>query len=383
MTADLARGWVFLPVSTASPDFFGGDRPGANLFSDTLVALDATTGKRIWHFQTVHHDLWDYDLASPPNLVTITIDGEPRDVVALPTKHGFVFVLDRETGEPVFGVEERPVPQSTIPEEQSWPTQPFPVKPPPLIPQGLSEADLWDISPAHLNACKSLLSSLRNDGLFTPPEPSGSLLHPYTGGGANWSGSTFDPARQLLIVPVNNLAHVIKLRRLDDDNFNNNSARPMSGYLKGLPFIIGGKGTGLRYWLHPLDGRTLFAVDGTPCNAPPWGYLVAVNLSTGEIAWRVPTGKNDSVEGLSNFGPALTTAGGLTFHAGTRELMMRAHDSDTGKVIASFDLPAGLHAGPITYSSSGVQYLVIAPGGHVGVGSTLGDYVIAYKLPES
>ncbi len=228
--------------------------------------LEARTGKRVWHFQTVHHDLWDYDLASPPNLITLRKDGRTLDAVALPTKHGFVFVLDRETGTPIYPVIERPVPQSTLPEEKSWPTQPFPTKPPPLVPQRLTEDDLWNADPDRLERCREQLRVLRNDGLFTPPTVEGSILYPFTGGGANWSGSSFDPTRQLLIVPVNNRAHVIRLRRLPDSNFDDEQATPMRSYLRALPFILRGRGTGLRYWLHPLGGRTTLADDGFPCN---------------------------------------------------------------------------------------------------------------------
>ncbi len=383
MTADLERGWVFLPVSSPSPDFFGGDRPGANLFSESLVAVDAATGERKWHFQTVHHDLWDYDLASPAVLVTLEREGRPVDAVALPTKHGFVFVLDRETGKPLFEVEERPVPQSTLPEEHASPTQPFPLRPPPLVPQRLTEADLWDADPKHFAACKAKLGELRNDGLFTPPDTEGTIVYPFTAGGANWSSATWDPERRLLVVPVNNLAHVIQLERLSNDNFDDTGARPMHSYLRGLWFLLNGRGTGLRYLLHPTSGRRTFEIDGVPCNRPPWGWLVAVDLDSGEIRWRAPTGGKDGVVGLSNFGPALATAGGLIFHGGTADQELRAHDADTGLVLARFPLPAGLHAGPITFKlrPDAPQLLVVAPGGHVGNRSKLGDAVIAYRLP--
>jgi quinoprotein glucose dehydrogenase len=214
MTADLERGLVFLPVSTPSPDFYGGDRPGANLYSDSVVALDAATGERRWHFQTVHHDLWDYDLAAPPNLVRLAREDGAVDAVVQATKHGFVFVLDRETGAPLFPVEERPVPASDLPGERAWPTQPFPLAPPPLVPQRIAEADLYAPTPEHREACRQQLAKLRNDGLFTPPSERGSLLYPFTGGGANWSGAAWDPGRQRLFVPVQNLAHVIRLDRV-------------------------------------------------------------------------------------------------------------------------------------------------------------------------
>ena len=216
MAVDRERRLVFLPVSSATPDFYGGDRPGANLFSDSLVALNAATGRYVWHFQTVHHDLWDYDLAAPPNLVRIVRDGHTIDAIAQATKHGFVFVLDRETGEPIFPVEERPVPPSDVPGEQASRTQPFPSRPPPLMSQRLTEADLWDLNPAHLEACRQQLSTLRNDGLFTPPSTAGSILYPFTGGGANWSGAGYDPVSGWLFVPVGHLVHVITIRPLPD-----------------------------------------------------------------------------------------------------------------------------------------------------------------------
>ena len=384
ITADLERGWIFLPVSTPSPDFYGGDRPGANLFSDSVVAIEAATGRRLWHFQTVHHDLWDYDLAAPPNLVRIRREEREIDAVAQVTKSGFVFVLDRESGTPLFPVEERPVPASDIPSERAWPTQPVPVRPPPLVPQRLTEADLYAPTPKHWEACRKKLASLRNEGLFTPPSEGGSLLYPFTAGGANWSGAGYDPARGWLFVPVNNLAHVIHLTKLSASNASQSQAKPMRGGLRGLWFAITGRGTGHRYWLSPIRGRTLFEHDGIPCNAPPWGMLVAVDLNAGEIRWSVPTSSRGTGLGGLNFGPPLVTAGGLVFHAGTTELMLRAHNAATGAVIATFELPAGLHAGPITYKlrPDGKQFLVIAPGGHVGVGSKLGDYVIGYALPD-
>jgi quinoprotein glucose dehydrogenase len=384
MTADLGRGLVFLPVSSANPDFYGGDRHGANLFSDSVVALEAATGRLRWHFQTVHHDLWDYDLAAPPVLVQIRRDGRTIDALAQATKTGFVYVLDRDSGAPLFPVEERPVPKSDVPGEASWPTQPVPLRPPPLSSQRITAADLWEADAERLEKCRDRLSKLRNEGLFTPPSERGSIVHPYTAGGANWSGAAYDPGNGRLFVPVNNLAHVIKVEPLPVSNLADDQARPFRGVFAGLWYALTGRGTGHRYWTSPIDGRTLFAVDGVPCNRPPWGQLVAVDLDAGELRWQVPSGEVDGVRGWQGFGPPLVTGGGLVFHAGTRELRLRAHDTDTGEVVATFDLPAGLHAGPVTYKlrPDGKQYLVIAPGGHVGLGSKLGDYVIAYALPD-
>jgi quinoprotein glucose dehydrogenase len=385
ITADLERGLVFLPVSTPSPDFFGGDRLGDNLYTDSVVALDAKTGARRWHFQTVHHDLWDYDLAAPPVLVTLMRDGKPVDAVAQATKHGFVFVLDRDTGAPLFPVEERPAPPSDLPGERTSPTQPIPQAPPPLVPQQLGPDDLYAPNPEHLAACRERLSELRNDGLFTPPSRSGSIVYPFTAGGANWSGAAWDPARQLLIVPVNNLAHVVRLDEVAERATGGGSdVKPLRGVnLRNALWLLTGRGTGERYQLHPLHGRTLFAVDGIPCNRPPWGMLVGVDLARGTIAWRAPNAVRDGDPAQGSYGPALATASGLVFHGGTREPVLRVHDITTGERIATFELPAGLHAGPISYRprAGAKQFLVVAPGGHIGVDSPLGDYVIAYTLP--
>jgi quinoprotein glucose dehydrogenase len=387
ITADLARGWVFLPVSTPTPDYYGGNRLGANWFSDSVVALDAQTGDRIWHFQTVHHDLWDYDLAAPPVLVTLDRDGRSIDAVAQATKHGFVFVLDRDTGAPLFPVEERPAPASDVTGERAWPTQPVPTAPPPLVPQHLTEADLYAPTPEHLAACRERLAELRNEGLFTPPSLRGSVVYPFAGGGANWSGASFDPARQLLVVPVQNLVNIVRLDEVAARATGGGThVQPLRGArLSNLFWLLTGRGTGDRYRVPLIDGRTLLEHEGVPCNRPPWGSLVAVDLARGAIAWSASTSTADGDPGGKGYGPALATASGLVFHGGTKLPVLRVHDVRTGGRIATFDLPAGLHAGPISYKlrPDGKQFLVVAPGGHVVLGSPSGDYVIAYTLPDS
>jgi quinoprotein glucose dehydrogenase len=318
--------------------------------------------------------------------VTLDRDGRPIDAVVQATKQGFVFVLDRESGEPLFPVEERPVPASDLPGERAAPTQPFPSAPPPLVPQRFGEADLFAPTPEHRAACRAKLAGLRNEGLFTPPSERGTIVTPFSAGGANWSGAAWDPGRQRLFVPVRNLVQVVRLDPVADRATGGGSeVKPLRGVsLRSAWWLLTGRGTGERYRLHQIFGRTLLEHDGTPCNAPPWSRLVAVDLARGTIAWSVGTDPVGSAPDQGGYGPALATATGLVFHGGTKQPVLRVHDSDSGEQIAHFELPAGLHAGPITYRlrPDGRQYLVVAPGGHVGMGSPLGDHVIAYALPE-
>ncbi len=258
------------------------------------------------------------------------------------TKTGFAFVLHRETGVPVFPVEEGLVPASDVPGERAWPTQP-------------------------------------------PPSLGGTIVHPSNGGGANWSGGGFDPGRRRLVVPVNNIANVVKLRPVlgAGSNLRDQDDQPMRGYLRALWFLATGRGTGLRYITHPLTGRVAFRREGVPCNRPPWDELVAVDLDAGTIAWRAPNGIGGPETGLFAYGPLLVTGGGLVIHGATREPVLRVRDLGSGELVAHFELPAGLHAGPISVRrpSDGRQLLILAPGGHVGVGSPMGDWIQAWALP--
>jgi quinoprotein glucose dehydrogenase len=318
--------------------------------------------------------------------VSVRRDGREVDAVVQATKTGMLFVLDRQTGAPLFPVEERPVPASDVPGERAWPTQPFPLKPPPLTSHRITEADLYAPTPGQRDACEKQLAGLRNEGIFTPPSERGSVLHPFTGGGVNWSGVAWDPGRRLLVVPVNNLVHVVKLTKVSDEGVGTGRAQPLRGLtLRGLWWVLTGRGTGLRYQVHPSRGRTLFAHDGIPCNAPPWGRLAGVDLDRGEVVWSVSTSAGPEDPGLPGYGPPLATASGLVFHAGTRDPVLRVHDVTSGALVTTFALPAGLHAGATTYRlrPDGPQLLVIAPGGHVGIGSPLGDHVIAYALPDA
>ena len=381
MTADIKRGLIFLPVSAAGPDFYGGDRKGKNLFANSLVSLDAKTGERVWHFQTVHHDLWDNDVASPPLLVTLTIDGKPKDAVIQLTKMGLVFVLDRETGNPFYPVEERAVPSSDVYGEETWPTQPFPDWPPPLVPHEIKENDLWNKSQDHLKSCTELLGSLRNEGIYTPPSEQGSILVPGNSGGANWSGGSWDPKSQTLYVPLTNMPMVIQLQKINKENFDNTDRKVLQGGIPAILWAINKRGTGLRFW----TDRKFFAIGDVPCISPPWGWITALDFKNKAISWRTPSGINkDGIKGLRTAGPILTTAGGLVFHGGATDQKLWVYDAENGDIVTSFELPAGLHAGPITYklSKNGIQYLVVTPGGHTGIGSQRGDFVIAYTLPD-
>ncbi len=365
MTADPERGLLFVPTSTASPDYYGGRRRGDNWFADSIVTLRAESGERVWSRQLIHHDLWDYDVASPPHLLTLEREGKRVDAVAQLTKTGFVYVFERETGRELFPIVERVVPVSDVPGERASPTQPIPVAPPTLLSRKrFTEADLWNRTPEHLEACRKQFRSLRYEGMFTPPSVAGSLMYPGTAGGANWSGAAVDPHRGWLFVPINDFA--------------------MSASVSRDPIQPAGPGR----LPARLDGDMgVFSVDFTPCSAPPWGQLVAVDLQRGEILWRASTAGEAGSEGVVNFGPPLATAGGLVFHAGTEDAVLRLHDSETGEVLARYPLPAGLHAGPITYRThpGGRQLLVLAAGGHHNVGrlsksSKLGDWILAYAL---
>ncbi|MEE8314534.1 MAG: pyrroloquinoline quinone-dependent dehydrogenase [Myxococcota bacterium] len=383
LSADPERDLIFVPTSTASPDFYGGRRWGDNLFADSLVVLDANTGERVWHFQMIHHDLWDYDNGAQPLLVRLERDGKTIDAVAQLTKTGFVFVFERETGEPIFAIEERAVPQTDVPGEQTSPTQPFPVKPPALVPvHALTEADLWDRSPEHRERCRARLGDLRNEGIYTPPSERGSVLYPATAGGADWPGGAFDPERGILYVPTNNIAMEVYIPPLPEVVAESTLQRVMQWLGVGEPAPTASA-------IVPRGGGTL-SIDGVSCIKPPWGSLVAVDLNRGELLWQVPIGRDPGgVEGVFNFGSLLVTAGGLVFQGGTALPELRVHHSETGELLTTFDLPVGLHAGPITYklTPEGKQYLVVTPGGHYNFarfqpGAKMGDWVIAYTLPD-
>jgi quinoprotein glucose dehydrogenase len=365
MSVDLERGLVFLPMGSATYDFYGGDRKGANLYANSLVALDAATGAVRWHFQTVHHDLWDFDLPAQPALVSVRHGGRDVPAVAQVTKSGFVFVFDRVTGKPLFEVEERLVPQSRVPGEWTWPSQPIPVRPPPLVRHGITRAQLSAVTPESQRHCAAIFDTVRNGGLFTPPDPELTLTFPGTLGGATWSGAAFDPTSRLLYVNVNEVG---ALGRMDKEP----EGAPVP-YRRASPW-----GEYARFW---DENRW-------PCQEPPWGTLHALDLDAGTIAWSVPLGVVDALvarglppTGTPNLGGAIATAGGVVFIAGSSDARFRAFDSGTGRVLWEDKLEASGHATPMTYRGrDGKQYVVIAAGGGGYFSTTTSDVVAAYAL---
>lgn len=368
MTVDEERGFVFLPTSSPSPDFFGGLRPGENRHANSVVAVDGETGKVVWSFQTVHHDIWDYDLPAQPGLYSVWLDGALHDVVAQITKMGFVFVLDRDTGEPFLPIEERPVPQRSAPGEWLSPTQPFPVDPPAIVPNTLSPDDAFGITLFDRFHCRHQIQDSVHEGLFTPPSTQGTIFYPFTGGGANWGGAAYDPARNLLIVNMTNIAHRIELIPTAEfeetrRRFPDKEVSPQ----EGAPF--GMKRTLL---LSPL---------GILCTPPPWGVLAAIDLAHGKIVWRKTLGSTTGIElGLPNFGGPIVTAGGLIFISATMDDMLRAFDVANGELLWEWELPAGGQATPMTYELNGRQYVLIYAGGHSKAGTRLGDTLMAFAL---
>jgi quinoprotein glucose dehydrogenase len=367
MSADPKLGFVFVPTGSASPDFYGGERKGDNRYANAVTALRAKTGEVVWSFQVVHHDIWDYDVASQPVLIDFGPSKTPAVVVT--TKMGFVYVLDRRTGKPLSPVEERPVPKSDVAGEDASPTQPFPAAIEPLAPTkftpfGVTEADRkW---------CAEQVSGLRNEGIYTPPSVKGTLVFPGNVGGVAWGGPAYDPVRGWLIVNTNRVATVVRLiPREQVDSYRRDTGENRLSYEFG-----GQQGTPYAMVRAPLitPGRLL-------CNQPPWGALTALDLASGKKRWEVPLGEWLGHKlGSPSLGGPLVTAGGLTFIAATADNRLRAFDTESGKVLWEAELPAAGHATPMAFVWKGKQYVVISAGGHGKLGTKLGDAVVAFSL---
>ena len=360
-TIDAKHGLVLVGTGSASPDFYGGGRRGDNLFANCVLCLDARTGKRQWHFQTLRHDVWDHDLPAVPNLVTVTQRGRRVEAVAQVTKTGYVYLFERRTGRPLFPIEERPSPASDIPGEYTASSQPIPTKPPALSRQFMEEADVTDISPeAHAEVLERF-RRYRSGQAFTPPSLQGTVVVPGLHGGATWSGASFDPTTGVLYVNSNDQPNVITLEERAAGNSERYAA---TGYFQFL------------------DGS------GHPAIKPPWGLLNAIDLNKGEFLWRAPLGEYPELAargikqtGTENFGGTIVTAGGLVFIGGSKDEMFHAFDKASGKLLWQSKLDAGGYATPCTYTVKGRQYVAVAAGGGGKLGTKSGDAFVAFALP--
>ena len=372
ITVDEANGLVFLPTSSPSPDYFGGLRPGDNRLANAVVVLHAATGEVVWSFQTVHHDLWDYDVASPPLL----FPGKDGAAVAVGSKTGHLFLFERLSGRPIFPIRERPVPASDVAGETAASTQPVPDKPASLVPQQISEADIWGATPPDRDACLATFRSLRHEGAFTPPSARGSLLAPGNIGGLHWGGMAWDPMTRTIVAPVNRLPAIVRLLpRADFERTRRNNPDLEITEQRGTPFAI--------------SRQFFLAPSGIPCVAPPWGELVAIHADTGETAWRSTLGDLSTAFKLSsipptgalNLGGPVTTTTGLVFIGATLDPYLRAFDTRIGRQVWEARLPTGARATPLLFTTpSGREMVAIAAGGFDTPLSTLGTTLVVFGL---
>jgi len=372
LTVDEERGIAYVPLGTARFDFYGGNRKGANLFGNSLLALDARTGERLWHYQTLHHDLWDYDLPGAPKLLTVRHDGREVDIVAQPSKQGFLYVFDRVTGEPLWPIEERPVPQTDVPGEETWPTQPFPTAPPPFARQSFTAEDINPFLPEEEQAeLRKRMEGYRNEGVYTPPSLQGSIQMPGHNGGANWGSSAVDPTRGTLYIVSKELPTLIQLFPPGEGG-RGRGAGPGGGRGRGRgappppPPPPPNAGGDFVPYTSPYD--FMLMSNGMSAIGPPWSQLTAYDLNEGTILWQVPHGDVAGVEvadtgSQAPRGGPVVTAGGLIFAATSSDRMFRAYDQDSGAVLWERPLDAASEGVPTVYEVGGREYIAIAVGG--------------------
>ena len=379
MSVDESRDLIFVPTGNPTPDYASGHRQGLDYYGSSIVALRATTGEVVWHFQTVHHDIWDFDVPAQPTLFNMATGdaNAPIPAVVQTTKMGLLFMFNRETGEPLFPIDERPVPQGAPEGYVTSPTQPFPSKPPPLVRHTLAPEDAWGLTFLDRGACRKKFEALRFDGIYTPPSEQGTLMYPGNAGGSNWGGVAVDSNRQILIANVQDFPWAVTL--IPREEFPGRSGTPESG-IEFAPQLGTPYGMRREPILSPL---------GVPCNSPPWGSLVAVDLTDGSILWKVRLGTIRDIApvpipwklGTPNLGGPLLTGGGLVFIGAAADDYLRAFDVSNGEELWAGRLPAGGQATPMTYAIDGSQYVVIAAGGYGRGPMTLGDAIVAFKLP--
>lgn len=385
MSVDNERDLVFVPTASPAPNYWGVHRPGDNKWANSIVALRGTTGEVVWGFQTLHHDVWDRDVGSPPIAVDMRRNGQTIPALFQLVKTGMLFSFNRETGEPLFPIEERPVPTDTdIAGEKLSPTQPFPVKPPVLVRNTITPDDAWGFTVFDRNACRQKIAGMRHGSQYEPMDTRGTVLFPQPGGGSNWGGGAFDPERNLLVTPVSQIPYYVKLvpRAEVDPEY---AKRPEAGAPMQGPGYIGGTPYGVKQ-------GPLMSPSFSPCTAPPWELLMAVDMDKGEIKWKVPFGVLDKLMpvpiplryGTPAAGGPIITAGGLIFIGATADARIRAYDIDTGEQVWEYQAPTAAQATPMTYSVNGRQYVVFAAGGHSWFyAKGIDDYLLAFALPAA